>query len=129
MPLNSVSVLRGGLTSSHTSYPLQPSSFALQYAALNIQYSCNKNQHLPVVPDEIVEGHAPVVLNLRVVEVGVEHDRAKGHGERRVGVDEGMPARRLPLQVLLSRKRLHETVDALGLKLAWYQKQDEERRQ
>ncbi len=69
----------------------------------------------PVVANEIFEGHAPVVLDLRVVQVGVEHDGAEGHGERRVRVHERVAPGALALLVLLPRERFHQAVDALGL--------------
>lgn len=75
-----------------------------------------RRQHgSPVVPDEVLEAHAPVIRYLAVVQVGVEHDGAEGHGESGVGVDERMPARPQPLFVLLPSERFHQAVDALRL--------------
>ena len=57
-----------------------------------------------------------MVYDLRVVQVGVEHDGAEGHREGRVRVNEGVPTAALPpLLVQLRRERLHQPVDALGL--------------
>lgn len=56
-----------------------------------------------------------MVLNLRVVQVGVEHDGAESHGERCVCVNEGVAPGTLPLLVLLPCERLHQAVDTLSL--------------
>lgn len=69
----------------------------------------------PVVSDEVVQRHAAVVLDLRVVQIRVEHDGAEGHRESGVGVHERVAPGVLGLLVLLPRECLHQAVDALGL--------------
>lgn len=56
-----------------------------------------------------------MVLNLGVVQVGVEHDGAEGHREGGVRVHERVAPGVLPLLVLLPRERFHQAVDALSL--------------